>query len=102
MRVFLIALLAAISYAQTEEVLGTTAESEQGTVGDGSGDRQCNASDVDRTDVCSPRVCDSNGAYYSIEVECNFGGTPCTCCGTCENLGVYLRGPTTILKDNPD
>lgn len=84
------------------EVDGTTAEAAQGE-GDGNyTDRQCNANDVDRTDVCSPRVCDSNGQYYSIEVECSYSLTPCTCCGTCENLGVYLRGPTAILKDNPD
>jgi len=106
MKVLLFALLAAISYAQTGEVDLTTSEVASGGTGESgdanSTDRQCNANDVDRTDVCSPRVCDSNGAYYSIEVECNYSGTPCSCCGTCENLGVYLRGPVSILKDNPD
>lgn len=83
-----------------ELLAATTSEASQGEYVDSSSGT-CTPQTMDRTNMCAPKYCDMEGSWQEVPLDCNYGITPCSCCDSCSNLGIYLKGDTSTLLGNP-
>lgn len=81
------------------ELSATTSEASQGEYVDSS-TGTCTPQTMDRTDMCKPKYCDMESSWQVVPLDCNYGITPCSCCDSCSNLGIYLKGDTSTLLGN--